>query len=201
MRIIGLTGAAGAGKDTTADIVQELVPGAARFAFATVLREEVAAAFGVDVRLLSDPLRKTIPQDCLALNRCTDAGFVEWSWHLASLPAITPRTIMQTWGDWRRYRADIHYFILPALRARLLAVEEQRPMLLVTDVRFPNEAAWLRNVGGELWRVVRPGVIGRGHESEVALDDAPADHVITNDRGFEHLRRIVVDLLTHHADR
>ena len=200
MRIIGLTGAAGAGKDSTADIIQELVPGTARFAFATALRAEIAEAWGIDQRLLEDQARKAVPHDQLALRFCSDAGFPQYAWELSSLPAVTPRGIMQRWGDYRRF-SDPDYFVLPALRARLLAVEEQRPMLLVTDVRYPNEAAWLRNVGGELWRVVRPGVIGRGHESEVALDDAPADHVITNDRGFEHLRRIVVDLLTHHADR
>lgn len=199
MRIIGLTGAAGAGKDTTADIVQELVPGAARFAFATALRAEIAQAWGIDERLLEDRSKKAVPQDQLALRLCCDAGFPQYAWELSSLPAVTPRGIMQRWGDYRR-AADPDYFILPALRARLLAVEEQRPIMIVTDVRYPNEAGWLRNVGGELWRVVRPGVIGRGHSSEVALDGAPVDHVITNDRGFDALRRVVVDLLTHHAD-
>jgi hypothetical protein len=198
MKIIGLTGAAGAGKDTTADTLCELVPGATRFAFADALREEIARAFGIDARALANPYTKQTRSERLALRHCTDAGFVSYAWELADLPGLMPRTAMQRWGDYRRAQ-DPDYFILPALRARLRAVEEQSPLLIVTDVRFPNEAAWLRRVGGELWRIVRPGVAAGRHISDVALQGEIADQLILNDDGFEHLRRIVVDLLTSHA--
>lgn len=52
MQIIGLMGAMGSGKETTADIVAQLSPGVARAAFADALRLEIAAAWGIDVRSL-----------------------------------------------------------------------------------------------------------------------------------------------------
>ena len=198
MRIIGLTGAGGAGKDTTADVLCELVPGAMRFAFADALREEIAQAFGVDARMLANPITKQVRFDRLAMRHCADAGFLQYAWELSLLDALMPRTLMQRWGDYRR-ASDPDWYLLPALRARLLAVEQQRPMLIVTDVRFPNEARWLRNVGGELWRIVRPGVILGRHDSDIALVNEPVDYQIRNDGSIEHLRRVVVDLLTPHA--
>ena len=38
------------------------------------------------------------------------------------------------------------------------AIEDRRPQLaVVTGIRYPNECAWLRDVGGTLVGVVRPG--------------------------------------------
>ncbi|MFD7677501.1 hypothetical protein [Streptomyces sp. NPDC060187] len=59
--------------------------------------------------------------------------------------------------------------------------------LVVTDVRFPNEAEAVAKRGGVMIRVERPGVgptkdkHGRAHISETALDDWPFDHVLVND--------------------
>jgi dephospho-CoA kinase len=50
VRIIGLTGRAGAGKDTVADIIQSVAI-VQRFAFADLLRFEAAEAWGIDPRL------------------------------------------------------------------------------------------------------------------------------------------------------
>lgn len=61
------------------------------------------------------------------------------------------------------------------------------PALVVTDVRFPNEAQAIRERGGIMIRVNRPGVgpakdkYGRAHESEVRLDDFDFDHTLIND--------------------
>jgi hypothetical protein len=45
---------------------------------------------------------------------------------------------------------------------------------VVTDVRFPNEAKWIKDMGGEVYRVHgRGGLVGGAerHVSETALDD------------------------------
>lgn len=69
------------------------------------------------------------------------------------------------------------------------------PALVVTDVRFPNEAEAVTDRGGVLIRIARPGVgpakdkVGRVHESEIALDGWPFDHVLYNDRSVRDLHR------------
>jgi len=55
--------------------------------------------------------------------------------------------------------------------------------VVVDDVRFPNEAALVRRLGGELWRIERPGTErGPAHASEGGLDDYPLfDRRLVND--------------------
>ena len=61
--------------------------------------------------------------------------------------------------------------------------------VVVTDVRFPNEAAWVQRMGGKLLRVKRvawgpygeepspyDNGLGADHPSEKFVDDLPADH-------------------------
>lgn len=49
---------------------------------------------------------------------------------------------------------------------------QQYSAVVADDVRFPNEAAMIKLLGGEIWRIDRPGVPHEhGHASEGSLDD------------------------------
>ena len=63
----------------------------------------------------------------------------------------------------RRYNARfwIQYLNKQILRERL-----QGPFVF-TDVRFQNEADYVRSIGGIVVRIVRPGQIAENHESEL----------------------------------
>lgn len=52
--------------------------------------------------------------------------------------------------------------------------------VVITDVRFLNEAEFVRQSGGEVWRIERPGHGGDGHASETELDNIQADQEIWN---------------------
>lgn len=74
--IIGLAGAAGAGKDTLADILVADY-GYRKTSFGKALYKEAAEAFGVTTEWLHDRPRKELPQPELMLSKCKDAGFVQ----------------------------------------------------------------------------------------------------------------------------
>lgn len=51
-----------------------------------------------------------------------------------------------------------------------------------TDCRFPNEAKTINEMGGQVWRINRPGIEAVNHHaSETALDGWDFDLVIVND--------------------
>ena len=197
MKLIGLTGAAGAGKDTIAEIISSATSSAGRIAFADLLKAECANAWGIDVRVFNERTVKETSLEQLALRRCSVAAFCNYAWELASLQSLKPRTVMQRWGDFRR-GCDPDYFLGAVQRAHdVLSASPDRPeVLIVTDVRFPNEAALIDRLGGSLWRVRRTTVVPIGsHDSEWFTRHLRVDHEIRNDGTIDELRRVVVDLL------
>jgi hypothetical protein len=71
--------------------------------------------------------------------------------------------------------------------------DPENEALVVTDVRFPNEADAIRQAGGVVVRIERPGVGphtdpgGWVHESDVALDHYDFDVTVKNDGTIEEL--------------
>jgi hypothetical protein len=81
---------------------------------------------------------------------------------------VSVRHMLQTLGtEWGR--ACIH----PDIWVRCWKGRAQQYSAVVADdVRFPNEAAMIKLLGGEMWRIERPGVPHEhGHVSEGSLDD------------------------------
>lgn len=72
--------------------------------------------------------------------------------------------------------------------------------VVITDVRFLNEAEAIKNLGGEIWRVERPGVGPvNDHISETELMSIEIDHVITNVGTFEELELLVNQKMSSYA--
>ena len=54
--------------------------------------------------------------------------------------------------------------------------------IVVTDCRWPNEAEKIKGLGGQIWRVERPGNgPANAHPGEVALDNFSFDMILLND--------------------
>lgn len=66
---------------------------------------------------------------------------------------------------------------------------------VVPDVRFENEAYRVLNQGGEVWQVVRPGVESDGKVSEQPLPPEYITHTIVNDSDLQALQNKVRALL------
>ncbi len=73
---------------------------------------------------------------------------------------------------------------------------EDGSKMVVSDVRYPNEANAIKKLGGEVWRVVRPGYgAANDHPSEHALNDYEFDRVLDNDGSVPLLYDVVDSVL------
>src|SRR5690606_28081170 len=55
------------------------------------------------------------------------------------------------------------------------------PNTVITDVRYPNELATIRQMGGVVWWVKRPGIgPANGHASENSVSETDADWTVDN---------------------
>jgi len=206
--VIGLTGFAGVGKDTVADLLVAHF-GFRKLAFADALRGEVAEAFGIDIGFLSNPHTKHHPLSALAMRRApsaflaavcfaggegTDRGGVDHHW--LDQPR-TPRQILQWWGTEYRRSQHPHYWSRIMLQRLVDYMRDGAMRLVITDCRFQNEADTVRTVGGLLWQVKRPGIDAASttEGAHVSATDGAVfkpDTVITNNHAQEHLQGVVL---------
>jgi hypothetical protein len=66
--------------------------------------------------------------------------------------------------------------------------------IVVSDVRFANEAVAIQNAGGKVVRINRPGKVATGHISETALVDFPFDAEVDNNGSIVELEHKIVEL-------
>lgn len=57
--------------------------------------------------------------------------------------------------------------------------------IIIDDVRFTNEAEAIRDVGGIVVRIIRPGLTPMNHESETEQQYIFADYTLINDEDLE----------------
>lgn len=213
MMLIGLAGSAGTGKDTVADylVAQH---GFTKFSFSDALYREVSEAFGVPVEELQDREKKEVPHPGLVAHKCDnyefyrimriEAEFVEGA-EEPNRFEFSPRWVLQRWGTEYRRAQDPDYWLKQAalwVQAWLdvTAGDGQHHAGLVnTSVRFPNEQAWIDELGGVVWHMRRPD---RGHYasqldyvSEQELPVGEHDRVIWNTGTVEQLNTAVSLLL------
>lgn len=167
MIVIGLTGKVNAGKT----LVASMLPGFRQIGFADPLYNGLAAMLEVD----PDFLRARETKE-------------------SSIPDIgrSPRELLQTLGtDWGRDLVHPHLWtVLARRRIEWMQREGITDRVAICDVRFANEVELIRSLGGEVWRVVRPGAetTPHQHRSENGLPDAVIDCTIVNDCGIDDLR-------------
>lgn len=114
---------------------------------------------------------------------------------------LTPREALQTLGtEWGRGCHIDTWIRLAMRRATNLLNANAAPLIVLTDVRFINEARVIKETGGHIWRVVRPsqaaleGSFG-AHKSEQEQNDPAIDQYVDvdllNADTIDHLRTLV----------
>lgn len=72
------------------------------------------------------------------------------------------------------------------------------PDWIVTDVRFPNEAQAIKDHGGIMIRVDKPGVQAiNNHPSEISLDNWEFDYKVVNISDIYTLKTTIENILKH----
>lgn len=175
--IIGLAGRAGAGKNTVADCLCELMPGARQIAFADPLRRIAADLYGLHPHQLTDRDAK-------------EAVIPQWG--------LSPRQILQRLGT------EVGRQIHPETWTRYLERQvraEPGVEWIVTDVRMPNEVDTIERLGGVVWWVERPGAGTRhAHATESELNPHDFSYSVANDGDLSDLRRAVAEELNELLD-
>jgi len=181
--IVGLGYQAGVGKDTAAKALKKY--GFKRLAFADTLK---------DVALESDPTIVVERDGKTAITASLRDVVYELGWEEAKrIPDV--RRYLQNLGVAARQHVSEDVWVRNVIAEARLA-EAAGHHVAITDVRFPNEFEAIKEQGGWLIALSRPGVAGAGdHVSEHALADYPWDFRIKNDSTVKDLELKLVEVL------
>jgi len=155
MRILGLTGRMKSGKDTCYEILKkQLAPlPVVRLGFADALKDDICKFVGVK------------------------RDFIEQ--HKNNF-----RLLMQAYGtDVRRQLFGDDYWILRFAQTLEAYINADVPpyLVVIPDVRFQNEANFIKQLSGKIWRVKRSDIPSPAeHVSEVELLSIQEDEIIDN---------------------
>jgi hypothetical protein len=157
--IIGVCGFIGSGKDTIADYLVNFHE-FRRESFANTLKDAVASVFGWDRTMLEGRTKEA---------REWREQVDPWWAERLSMPTLTPRWVLQYWGT-EVCRKSFHDDIwIASLENKL---RNSKDNIVISDCRFPNEIASIKNAGGIVVRVVR-GPEPEWYQDAVAVNAGP----------------------------
>jgi hypothetical protein len=193
--ILGIHGKKRHGKDTIAAFIAHFSVNKAKYAFADPVKEATSKMFGL-------PLEKMYHGDREAID-----PFWEMS----------PRTMMQLVGTdcarnvirediWIK-RAEYEYMKekkrVETIRENCGDLYSNQLAFCISDVRFENEATWVRD-NGVLLHVIRPQLLTPDnidtHESEKGILEKENDVIFINDGTVEDLLNLVREYLIGEHD-
>ncbi len=171
MKIIGLSGKKYSGKDTFYSVLKKIDSNMVRVAFADCLKDEV-----YEMVLKPNQIERS------ALDDSRKKYF---------------RLILQGWGGEFRRQFNSDTYWLDKCREKVDELERQgfTGTVVITDVRYQNEAQWIKDSGGTLVRINRPrkgligwfkdklGIVPDKHMSECDLDKCQLFDMIINNSG------------------
>ena len=176
--LFGLCGNAGTGKDSATIYLRNAKPDrVCTMAFADPIRS-IGQIFGFTMEQMTDRQQKES---------------VDKFW------GITPRKFMQLVGTEmfrNQWREDVW---VELLKHRIINTFG-KDIIFVTDVRFPNEADAIHELGGRIVKITRDGFTKKGanlHDSERLLDSIKGDINIVNNAKdeFDWTMKFTTDLV------
>lgn len=182
MILVGLAGHKRAGKSTVARMLVD-EHGFREVSFAAPLYRALAAMLRTDIAALQHDKERAI----------------EWL-------GRSPRYLLQTLGtEWGRdlVRPDLWLLLASREIERIAALGGER--IVISDVRYDNEARFVVERGGQIWQIWRPQARAQdAHASERGISESWSARGILNDGSLEELRErvrhLVAQLSRTHTD-
>jgi hypothetical protein len=204
--IIGICGFIGSGKDTVADYLVNFHE-FRRESFANTLKDAVSSVFGWDRTMLEGRTKEA--------REWREQVDPWWAERLA-MPTLTPRWVLQYWGTEvcrRGFHDDIW---IASLENKLRTSKDS---VVISDCRFPNEIASIKNTGGKIIWVQRGElpdwydlaleenlknseaakfelIKRKVHASETAWVGTDFDHVIENNGTIDELYKKIALIIS-----
>jgi hypothetical protein len=174
--IIGITGHARHGKDSTADIICKHF-GYEKYSLADVMKDACRIIFGWDDSYLYGDKKDVI-----------DDKF-----------GISPRHALQTLGtEWGQLKLSEYDNFAEVTGRRLWVnalLNRASGNIVIPDVRFTHEVDAIRERGGFIIKVSRDYLVDNSHISESSIDEIIPDFTIKNYGSLIDLEWLVCDML------
>lgn len=183
MKIFGLSGKLGSGKDAFGEFLS--IKGYKRIALADPLKDMARLFFFY--RNVDNKARKSNEERKLLQKLGTELGRIFWERHIEEFPEKLQEMLEEGYSD--PTRLWICHFEDNIKEAE----KEGWKGIYVPDMRFPDEAKFIKNKRGLLCRIDRnfvseENVEANSHISETALDTFPFHTYIINNGSLEDLK-------------
>ena len=159
--IIGICGFIGSGKDTIADYLVNFHE-FKRESFASSLKDAVSLVFGWDRNMLEGRSKQS---------REWREKVDPWWASRLNMPNLTPRWVLQYWGTDVLRRAFHDDIWIASLENKLKNTTDN---VTISDCRFPNEIAAIKNSGGTIVWVQR-GDLPKWYPMAVAANNGDTE--------------------------
>jgi len=181
--IIGIAGKSQSGKDTTASMIN-FMKYRPELSFHAYWNSDIPFEWDDNRIIHFADLLKDASEILLSLPKFTLQSQSGKRITLDWLDGMSTRTFLQLLGTAVRNEIHPDFWV----RALMHQISKRKGVILIPDVRFPNEAQAIKDKGGFLIRIERLGAGAGEHISETALDDYEGwDLVIDNNGTLEDL--------------
>lgn len=179
--LFAFSGLKGSGKDTAANVLVTEY-GFTRIAFADAVRE---------LALIVDPLilieDDWQPSHLMRLSKViSEYG---WDWAKRAVPEV--RRLLQVIGTEGGRMLVGENIWVDILAKRFPNIADESARYVITDCRFDNEVDFVRNNGGKLVWINRPGLVSDGHASESEHIRDLASVVVYNTQSIEVFEKTI----------
>jgi hypothetical protein len=177
MQFIGITGKKQVGKDTFADALESKGHKVLRFSFAKPMYDMLEVAFGPLPRLENGDYDKDAP--------------------IPTAGGRTLRYLLQTLGtEWGRTLVNTGVWVSIVKQRMALIGDATADYIVFTDIRYANEAEYVRSLGGQVIEIRRDGAPGGDtHTSESGIPAQLVGTVLHNNGSLSSYQSAIARML------